>query len=71
MAKPFASKAQERWYFVHARKYAKGRAHATGMHSGLTRKLGYSPAFAALPAHSSRVNRPRHRKWVRGSYHRR
>jgi hypothetical protein len=50
--KPFASKAQARLFFANPRlrKYAKDKAHATGMHSAITKKAGYSPAYRALPA---------------------
>lgn len=50
--KPFASKAQARLFFAKPslRKYAKGKAHATGMHSAITKRVGHSPAYRALPA---------------------
>lgn len=50
--RPFASKAQARLFFANPklRKYAKRKAHATGMHSSIRKKLGYSPAYRALPA---------------------
>lgn len=50
--KPFKSKAQARLFFARPdlRKYAKKKAHATGMHSGITKRMGYSPAYRALPA---------------------
>ncbi len=50
--KPFASKAQARLFFANPRlrRSAKDNAHATGMHSAITARLGYSPAYRALPA---------------------
>ncbi len=50
--KPFASRAQARLFFANPRlrRYAKKKAHATGMHSGITKRLGYSPAYRRLPA---------------------
>lgn len=49
--KPFKSKAQWRLFFANPklRKWAKGKAHATGGHSAITKKLGYSPAYRRLP----------------------
>lgn len=49
--KPFASKAQARLFFANPRlrKYAKKKAHKTGMHSEITKRVGYSPAFRKLP----------------------
>ena len=49
MAKPFKSKAQARFFFANPklRKYARKKAHATGMHSAKTKRLGYSPASSA------------------------
>lgn len=49
--KPFASQAQARLFFAKKslRKYAKGKAHATGMHSEITKRLGKSPAYRSLP----------------------
>jgi hypothetical protein len=49
--KPFASQAQARLFFAKPslRKYAKKKAHATGMHSAITKKLGKSPAYNSLP----------------------
>lgn len=48
---PFKSKAQARFFFANPRlrKYARRKAHATGMRSEITKALGYSPAFRALP----------------------
>lgn len=50
--RPFASKAQARLFFANPRlrKYAKKKAHATGMHSSITKRVGYSPAYRRLPA---------------------
>lgn len=50
--RPFASKAQARLFFANPRlrRYAKDKAHATGMHSSITKRLGYSPAYRKLPA---------------------
>ena len=50
--KPFASKAQQRFFFANPRlrRYARGKAHATGEHSSITKRLGYSPAYRKLPA---------------------
>lgn len=49
--KPFKSKAQARLFFANPRlrKYAKKKAHATGMHSSITKRLGFSPAYRKLP----------------------
>ena len=49
--KPFKSKAQARLFFANPRlrKWAIGKAHATGMHSEITHAVGYSPAYRALP----------------------
>lgn len=49
--KPFASKAQARLFFADPklRKWAKKKAHKTGMHSSVTKRLGYSPAYRKLP----------------------
>jgi hypothetical protein len=50
--RPFASKAQARLFFANPklRRYAKKKAHATGMHSAITKRVGHSPAYRALPA---------------------
>ena len=50
-SRPFASKAQARLFFANPRlrKYAKRKAHATGMHSAITKAVGRSPAYNALP----------------------
>ena len=50
--RPFKSKAQARFFFANPRlrKYAKKKAHATGMHSSITKRVGYSPAYRRLPA---------------------
>lgn len=55
MTKAFASKAQARLFFANPklRKYAKKKAHKTGMHSAITKRLGKSPAYARLPARKS------------------
>lgn len=49
--RPFASKAQMRYFFANPklRRYARKKAHATGMHSSITKRLGYSPAYRKLP----------------------
>lgn len=49
--KPFKSRAQWRLFFANPRlrKYAIGKAHATGGHSAITHRLHYSPAYRALP----------------------
>jgi hypothetical protein len=49
--RPFASKAQWRLFFANPRlrRYAKDKAHATGGHSAITHRLGFSPAYRALP----------------------
>ncbi|QHB37428.1 hypothetical protein SEA_LEOPARD_21 [Mycobacterium phage Leopard] len=54
-SRPFASKAQARLFFANKRlrKYAKKKAHATGMHSAITKRVGHSPAYRALPARKS------------------
>jgi hypothetical protein len=55
--KPFKSKAQARLFFANPklRRYAKDKAHATGMHSAITKKLGYSPAYKKLPRRKNAV----------------
>ena len=47
----FVSKAQMRLFFARPelRKYAHKEAHKAGMHSAITKKLGYSPAYKKLP----------------------
>lgn len=52
MAKAFKSKAQVRLFFADPtlRRFAKKKAHATGMHSAITKRLGKSPVYNALPA---------------------
>jgi hypothetical protein len=53
MPKGFVSKAQMRFFFANPKlrtKYAKKEAHKAGMHSSITKKMGYSPAFRKLPA---------------------
>ena len=51
MPKGFVSKKQMRLFFVRPdlRKYAKKEAHKAGMHSSITKRLGYSPAYRKLP----------------------
>jgi len=48
---PFKSKAQQRLFFARPdlRRWAIGKAHATGEHHQITRQLHYSPAYRALP----------------------
>ena len=42
--RPYKSKAQARLFFARPglRRYAIGKAHATGMHSAITKRVGYS-----------------------------
>ena len=50
----FVSKAQMRYFFANPKlraKYAKKEAHKAGMHSSITKRLHYSPAYRALPRH--------------------
>lgn len=49
--KPFASRAQWRLFFANPRlrRWAIGKAHATGGHHQITNRLHYSPAYQALP----------------------
>lgn len=44
---PFKSKAQQRWAFATHKKWARGKAHATGEHHGTP---GSKAAYARLPA---------------------
>lgn len=48
----FVSKAQVRYFFSNPklRKYAHKEAHKAGMHSSVTKRLGFSPAYRRLPA---------------------
>jgi hypothetical protein len=48
---PFKSKAQQRLFFANPklRRWAIGKAHATGEHHEITHALGFSPAYRALP----------------------
>lgn len=48
---PFKSKAQQRLFFANPklRRWAIGKAHATGEHHEITQALHYSPAYRALP----------------------
>lgn len=64
MAKPFKSKAQARFFFANPklRKYAKRKAHATGMNSATTKRVGYSPAYRALPARKGKPTKRTVRK---------
>lgn len=59
--KAFASKAQARLFFANPRlrKWARGKAHATGMHSEITHRVGYSPAYRKLPARKGVKRRAR------------
>ena len=52
MPKGFVSRAQMRYFFANPklRKYARKEAHKAGMHSAVTKRLGYSPAYRRLPA---------------------
>lgn len=47
----FKSRAQARLFFANPklRRWAIGKAHATGMHSEITAAVGHSPAYHALP----------------------
>jgi hypothetical protein len=50
----FKSKAQMRYFFARPdlkKKWARKIAHRGGMHSAITKKLGYSPAYRKLPKH--------------------
>lgn len=62
-SKPFASKAQARKFFADPklRRFAKKKAHATGMHSEVTKRTGKSAAYAKLPARKG-VKRRRAKK---------
>jgi hypothetical protein len=48
---PFDSRAQWRLFFANPklRRWAIGKAHATGGHSEITHTLHYSPAYRGLP----------------------
>lgn len=47
----FKSKAQQRLFFANPklRRWAIGKAHATGEHHEITKALGFSPAYRRLP----------------------
>jgi hypothetical protein len=48
----FVSKKQARYFFANPKlrvKYAHREAHKAGMHSAITKTLGYSPAYRRLP----------------------
>ena len=48
----FVSKKQARFFFANPNlkaKFAHKEAHKAGMHSAITKTLGYSPAYRALP----------------------
>lgn len=62
--KAFASRAQARYFWANPRlrKYARKKAHATGMHSAITKRVGYSPAYRALPARKGKPGRPGRRR---------
>jgi hypothetical protein len=49
--KPFASRSQWRLFFANPRlrKYAIGKAHASGGNSAVTKRLHRSPAYRRLP----------------------
>lgn len=52
MPKGFVSKAQMRYFFANPKlraKFAKKEAHKAGMHSSIRKRLGFSPAYRALP----------------------
>lgn len=43
-----------RYFFANPRlraRYARKEAHKAGMHSSITKALGYSPRYRALPRH--------------------
>jgi hypothetical protein len=48
---PFDSRAQWRLFFANPklRKWAIGKAHATGGHREITKRLHFSPAYRGLP----------------------
>ena len=48
---PFYSRAQWRLFFANPRlrRWAIGKAHATGGHREITHRLHYSPAYRSLP----------------------
>jgi hypothetical protein len=48
---PFQSKAQQRLFFANPklRRWAIGKAHATGEHHEITQAMGFSPAYRSLP----------------------
>jgi hypothetical protein len=48
---PFKSQAQWRLFFANPklRRWAIGKAHATGGHHEITQRLKYSPAYRSLP----------------------
>lgn len=54
MPRGFVSQAQMRYFFVNPQlraKYAHKEAHKAGMFSPITKALGYSPRYRALPRH--------------------
>jgi hypothetical protein len=55
--RPYASRKQWRYFFANPklRRYAIGKAHATGGHSAITHRLHFSPAYRALPVYSPHV----------------
>lgn len=62
----FKSRAQARLFFANPklRRWAIGKAHATGMHSEITAAVGHSPAYHALPERkpgSTTAHRIKHR----------
>ena len=55
----FKSKAQMRYFFANPKlkkKWARKIAHRGGMHSAVTKRLGYSPAYRKLPRHVRKKN---------------
>jgi hypothetical protein len=52
MPRGFVSKKQMRYFFANPKlrtKYARKEAHKAGMHSSITKRLGFSPAYRRLP----------------------
>ena len=52
MPRGFVSKAQMHYFFVNPElraKFAHKEAHKAGMYSSITKALGRSPRYAALP----------------------
>lgn len=58
----FVSKKQMRYFFAHPdlrAKYAHKEAHKAGMYSAVTKRLGYSPRYRALPKYKHKTRRGR------------